>query len=115
MFTRITKVKGGDQTYEYLQIVEAYRENGRPKQRVVANLGRVDRLGDRIDDLVASLGKHCQQPLVVPEAIRCRESLPWPIFYSVQPVSNARLLRDKDLRKKSAAWWIYVVPRFDGG
>ena len=77
MFTRVTKVKSGDQTYQYLQIVEAYRENGRPKQRVVANLGRVDRLGDRIDDLVASLGKHCQKPLVVPEAIRCRESLPW--------------------------------------
>ena len=77
MFTRITKVKSGDQTYEYLQIVEAYRENGRPKQRVVANLGRRDRLGDRIDDLVASLNKYCARPLVVPDAIACRESLPW--------------------------------------
>ena len=77
MFTRVTKVKSGDQTFQYLQIVEAYRENGRPKQRVVANLGRGDRLGDRIDDLVASLNKYCAPRLVVPDAIACREPRPW--------------------------------------
>jgi transposase len=77
MFPRVTKVKCGEQTYRYLQIVEAYRENGRPKQRVVANLGRLDRLGHRLDDLVASLNKYCARPLVVPDAVACRESLPW--------------------------------------
>jgi transposase len=77
MFTRVTKVKSGGQIYEYLQIVEAYRENGRPKQRVVANLGRLDRLGSRIDDLIASLRKHSQDPFVGADEIACRQALAW--------------------------------------
>ena len=77
MFTRVTKVKSGGQTYEYLQIVEAYRDNGRPKQRVVANLGRLDRLGNRIDDLIGSLRKHSQKTFVSPDEIASREGLPW--------------------------------------
>jgi len=41
MYTRITK--SGPR--QYLQLVEGFRdEHGRVKQRVVANLGRVDQL-----------------------------------------------------------------------
>jgi len=40
MFPRIARSKG----HSYLQILESYREDGRSKQRVVANLGNVDTL-----------------------------------------------------------------------
>lgn len=43
MFARISKAKG----HEYLQIIESYRgEDGRSRQRVVANLGNVERLAN---------------------------------------------------------------------
>lgn len=45
--------------HEYLQVVEGYRENGRVKQRVIANLGRLDELvqGGTLDGLIVSLSR----------------------------------------------------------
>ena len=40
MFPRISEVRRGDKVYQYLKIVETYRDNGRHRQRVIANLGR---------------------------------------------------------------------------
>jgi len=51
-------VKRGDKTYKYLQIVEAYRDNGRTTQRVGANLGRLDQLDGKLDDLLVLLSKY---------------------------------------------------------
>ena len=40
MFARVIKSKGK----EYLNIIDSYRDkNGQPKQKVLANLGRVDK------------------------------------------------------------------------
>src|SRR5437867_9029567 len=45
MFVKVTTVRGGVRVYEYLQVVEGYRdERGRVRHRVVANLGRRDAL-----------------------------------------------------------------------
>jgi hypothetical protein len=45
MFVKITKVRRGGRVYEYLQMVEGYRdEHGRVRHRVVASLGRRDAL-----------------------------------------------------------------------
>src|SRR5438128_2708840 len=45
MFVKVTMVRRGGRVYEYLQMVEGYRdERGRVRQRVVANLGRRDAL-----------------------------------------------------------------------
>src|SRR2546425_7169071 len=45
MFVKVTIVRRGGRVYEYLQMVEGYRdERGRVRQRVVANLGRRDAL-----------------------------------------------------------------------
>jgi transposase len=77
MFARISKVTRGDREYQYLQIVEAYRDNGRPKQRLVANLGRLDLLGDKLDDLVSSLRRYCRKQFTLPDEMACREALPW--------------------------------------
>jgi hypothetical protein len=45
MFLKETTVRRGERAYTYLQLVEGYRdERGRVRQRVVANLGRKERL-----------------------------------------------------------------------
>ena len=91
MFPRITTVKRANKTYQYLQIVEAYRDNGRTTQRVVANLGRLDqsrRLAG-LDDLLASLGKFATRPFVRDDQIGCLEALPFG------PVLLARHLWDQ--------------------
>jgi hypothetical protein len=71
MFVR--KKRGGNRSHphDYLQIVEAYRENGRPKQRVIANLGRLDQLVDSgtLDGLVRSLARFSER-LRVLSAVR---------------------------------------------
>jgi transposase len=77
MFPRVTTVKHGAKTYEYLKIVESYRENGQVKQRVVGNLGRLDQLGTGLDDLVASLSKYCQSRFARSDQIQCQETLGW--------------------------------------
>jgi Domain of unknown function (DUF4277)/Transposase DDE domain len=47
MFVKETKVKRSGREYNYLQLVEGYRdENGKVRHRVVANLGRKDALKD---------------------------------------------------------------------
>lgn len=68
MFARITKAKGR----RYLQLIEAYRENGKPRQRVVANLGNVEELArasglERIADqflAIAGARRHRLEELV---------------------------------------------------
>ncbi len=77
MFARTKKVTRGDKEYHYVQIVEAYRDNGRPKQRVVASLGRLDLLGDKLDDLVSSLRKYCRKQFTLPDEMACKQALPW--------------------------------------
>jgi transposase len=77
MFPRVATVKRQDKTYKYLQIVEAYRVDGRTTQRVVANLGRLDQLDGKLDDLLVSLSKYAKHPFVRDDQIGCRAALPW--------------------------------------
>jgi transposase len=52
VFLRIVKARGGQGVqHEYVRLVEGYRDNGKNKQRVVANLGRKDMLLDHLDSL----------------------------------------------------------------
>lgn len=56
MYFRIVKAAGAQGTqHEYVRLVEAYRENGKNKQRVVLNLGRKDLLAEHLDSLIALL------------------------------------------------------------
>lgn len=57
MFVRIQRVKRAERVYEYVHIVEGYRdEAGKVRHRVVANLGRRDQLKDSgaLDNLAAA-------------------------------------------------------------
>lgn len=83
MFARVTTVKQGSHRYQYLQILESYHDDGHCRHRLVANLGRVDLLGDKLDRLVESLGKYCQNKPILPEDVRCQSALTWgPVLLS---------------------------------
>jgi transposase len=52
VFLRIVKARGGQGVqHEYVRLVEGYRDDGKNKQRVVANLGRKDMLLEHLDSL----------------------------------------------------------------
>jgi len=54
MFLRVVRAAGAKGVqHEYVRLVEAYRDNGQNKQRVVFNVGRKDILADHLDALVA--------------------------------------------------------------
>jgi transposase len=56
MFTRIIKIKKNGKNYKYLRLVENVWQDGKTKQRVVANLGNVDTLNTtKIDSAILSL------------------------------------------------------------
>ena len=57
MYLRTVRAKGAEGVeFEYIRLVEAYWENGRSKQRVIANLGRKDLLAPHLENLVELLG-----------------------------------------------------------
>lgn len=63
MFARIKK----SGKYQYLQIVENRKEKGKVKQRVIATIGRMDRLQakDRVETLIRSLSRFSEKTLLV--------------------------------------------------
>jgi len=57
MYLRTVKAKGAQGVeFEYIRLVEAHWENGRSKQRVIANLGRKDLLAPPLESLIELLG-----------------------------------------------------------
>lgn len=67
MFVRVKRSVQKSGTYEYLQIVESVRDGARVRQRVIANLGRRDRLvaEGSLDGLLVSLAKFSERLRVV--------------------------------------------------
>ena len=56
MFIRTIKIPGPEGShYEYLRLVESFRQDGKVIQRVVANLGRRDLLAPHLHTLVRLL------------------------------------------------------------
>src|SRR4030081_3335550 len=57
MYLRTVRAKGAEGVeFEYIRLVEAYWENGRSKQRIIANLGRKDLLAPHLESLIELLG-----------------------------------------------------------
>lgn len=63
MFVRVKRTG----TYEYLQVVESHRSEGKVRQRVIATLGRLDQLRDsgQIDALVSSCARFTDKTAVL--------------------------------------------------
>lgn len=94
MFTRIKK----SGKYEYLQICESTREGKSVKQRVVATIGRIDRLRAKgtIEQLVHSLAKYSEEVLLVLSG----KSNPKAIVKKIGPsLIFERLWRDTGIKR----------------
>ena len=64
MFTKLTRSGG----HTYVQLVESYRdETGRPRQRTVSTLGRLDEAGGQVDSLLKGLLRAKGMPAAVAE------------------------------------------------
>jgi hypothetical protein len=59
MYTRVKRVTRGEKVYEYVQLVEGHRVDGKVRQRVVATLGRLDELkaSGQLDRLAGSFAR----------------------------------------------------------
>ncbi len=70
MFIKKTKVRSGKEVHTYLQLVESVWKDGRPTHRVVASLGREDRLSPgQVDRLIASLAPYSLKGAPVAEPV----------------------------------------------
>lgn len=70
MFVRLKNVVTRERTYQYLHIVQNYRDNGRVRQRIVGSLGRLDELqakGD-LERVITGLVEHCPGVQIVKAA-----------------------------------------------
>lgn len=63
--------------YEYLRILETYYEEGKHKKRVVANLGRLDRIRGNLPKLAKDLSKYSSERLLAPSDVRPLDALAW--------------------------------------
>jgi hypothetical protein len=64
MYPKVKTVRRSGRSYQYLELVEGRREDGRVRQHVVANLGRLDELvaGGQLEQLAAGLARLHQPP-----------------------------------------------------
>ncbi|MDH7512054.1 MAG: IS1634 family transposase, partial [Clostridiales bacterium] len=67
MFIRLKRSIQKGVTYEYFQIAESFRKDGKPRQRVLATLGRRDQVlaSGTLDRLLQGLAKFSQKYRVV--------------------------------------------------
>ena len=79
MYIRTLKIPAPDGShYEYLRLVESYRDKGKVKQRVVANLGRKDALAPHLDSLVRLLqGPEPEKGFVHSDQVGPKETSCW--------------------------------------
>ncbi len=78
MYPRTVKVRSSSGTvHEYIRIVEAYREDGRGKQRVVADLGRKDTLVAILPKLRRLLAGGTDEAPADPAALHVGEAATW--------------------------------------
>ena len=76
MFPKLVTVKTSARTITYLRLIEKYYEEGKKKDRVIANLGRQDIEGRRnLGKLLKSLRKFTDEVLVTPEEIESKRVL----------------------------------------
>ena len=80
MFPRVVEVKYKDKVYQYLRVVESYRDRrGRVGQRTVWKVGRLDKLlkEGKLEEIVEALSKFCKKRFVVPGEICNDDSVSW--------------------------------------
>lgn len=78
MYPKVVSVKSGrkhKKVLMYLRLVETYRKNGHPTQKVIAHLGRLDKIGEKLSKLLKQLRKFSSEVLVTPAEIESKAAL----------------------------------------
>jgi len=66
MFPRLKTINSGGKTYRYLQIVESRKINGKVRQKVLHNVGRIDNLSEEhINGMIESLARFTDTLIVL--------------------------------------------------
>ena len=62
MFVKTTRVRRGNKSYEYLSLVEAYRDGGKVGHRILFRLGEAAALrsSGELDRIIAALSAHAE-------------------------------------------------------
>jgi transposase len=89
MFLRAITKQYPSGPVQYLYLLEGFRDGGRVRQRVVANLGRADRLAPHLDDLIRLLRPYLAHPVGRLDAVESPHALTYG------PVAVARQLWDR--------------------
>ena len=107
MFVRTKVIRRGEKQYRYLQLVENHRENGRVRQKVVLNLGRVESFDPtEVDQLVGALRDYTQHAQVLRsiEALHLHHARNWGDIWVLtrlwEEVGFAQLLSDILARRR---------------
>jgi hypothetical protein len=105
-FIRVSKVKSSTGViHEYLKIVESVRENGKVKQKTVANLGNIGVLKKDIKQIVNGLVTACEQkPLTFAEDGTLIKIQEYGVRYVTESVWNnlgLPLVLNKHLKKRN--------------
>ncbi len=58
MFVRTVETRSGGRIHRYLRVVENYRDDGKIRQRVLWNLGNLEKIRHQLSGLARSLGIH---------------------------------------------------------
>jgi hypothetical protein len=75
MFLRKITQRYRGRTFEYLCLVESYRDHGRVRQRVIANVGRADLLAPHLSRLLTFLQPYTRERLVTDSALTALSGL----------------------------------------
>ena len=95
MYPRTVKVRSSSGSlHEYIRIVEAYREDGEVKQRVVADLGRKDLLVEILPKLRRLLAGDTDEEPGDPAALHVGEAATWGPVLVVRALFDQLGLRD---------------------
>ena len=95
MFIKKTKVRSGNQTYTYLQLVESVWKGGRPTHRVVANLGREDQIDSgQVDRLIAALAPYGGEEVLRAESLRIPGARQYGSLLALQALWDELQLRE---------------------
>jgi transposase len=90
MFVKTTRVKRGNKAYEYLALVEAVREEGRPRHRTLFRLGEVSalRASGELGRIVAALQAHAEGGRFEPVELDALEAQGAPAVGTIAAVSS---------------------------
>ena len=109
MFLRISRNRRGKNVYEYAQIAERYRENGKQKTRIIEYLGPVRNRGDmdRYGNALEIAREREAMRRTTPDEFSLLPSLDFGVVYASMAIMNSSGILP--LLRKSAGVYAHIL------